>query len=145
MEPIKLITNRKISDFLVERKDGSLYDTYYKSLENLIHIYVDELVSDIINNSFIATADATGLKRWEAFYTNKPFDMNINDFRNLLFILNQLAIEGPTENNVLKLIQFFDPSGLFYPINGKPIYNEFPIYRKVNFISTGNALSLIHI
>jgi hypothetical protein len=126
MEPIKLASDRKIIDTLVERKDGSMYDTYYKSLEELIHTYVDQVVAAAINNSFITIADADGLKRWEAFYTAKPFDMDINEYRRLLFILNDLTGNGPTYDNVLKLIQFFDPNGTFFPITVYPIYADYP-------------------
>jgi len=128
MEAIKLTNNRTIADNLVERKTGTLYDTYYKALENLAKVYVDGIVENVLNNSFIFTSDSAGLKRWQAYYEQKPFDMTWTQFRSLLFLLNEATREGPTVTNIQNILKFFDATATFSQVTTRHIFYGTPGY-----------------
>ena len=126
MNRISLDTNRRIADHLIERIPGQVYDTYYRSIEELAQNAVDRKVQDIINNTFIQTADSVGLQRWEYFYKKKPNDMSDDEWRTLLILLNTTTREGPTGENILNLLRFFDPSATITAIKPYPLYAGTP-------------------
>lgn len=119
---IVMTTNRKITDHLVSRLPGTAYDTYYRALEELTDSDVVRRVNTAINDTLIPVADPAGLRRWEFFYTDKPYDMTYDEWRRLLLILNLITREGPTEANVLKLLRYFDPSATYAVIKPLPVY-----------------------
>lgn len=142
MARVVIDTNRGISDHLIERIPGQMYDVYYRSIEELARTNVDLQVQDTINNTFIQTADAEGLKRWEYFYTYKPNDMSDDEWRAILIVLNETTREGPTAENILKLLRLFDPTASFTSVSPYPVYANSPSAGNVNVVR-GSALVLV--
>ena len=115
-------TNRKIPDFLIERLHGNTWDTLYRAIEELTNIEIDDRVFKILRDFFIETSTAEGLKKWESFYLPKPHILSTERWRTLLFILTEITTKGPTVENVLKLIRFFDPLATLTKLETLPLY-----------------------
>ena len=132
MDRVIINTYRRIADHMVERLPGQLYDIYYRAIEELVQQNVDKVAEKAINNTFLHTADTNGLKRWEFFYTHKPKDMSDESWRDLVIILNELTREGPTFENVRKLLQFFDATADFSALKPLPLYAGTPQEGRVS-------------
>lgn len=119
-------TDRQITDHLLSRVSGSMYDVYYRAIEEWSTINVTNATFRLINNLFIRLADDAALSAWDFYYTDRPFDMSVNTWRQLLLFLNEMSAEGPTLENVSRLLRFFDPVATFSTVQGTPIYSLNP-------------------
>jgi len=123
---ISLTTTKKIPTYLFDRKQGQVYDTYYRAFEE----YDDRVIGDIlwtsiVNSAFVQLMTDDQLLAYGAFYfVAKPADMSLSDYRNFTLLLNNVIIDGPTINNVLRVLKFFDVAATMTLVGYDPMYNE---------------------
>lgn len=117
---------QKIPTYLLDRKQGQVYDTYYRMFEEYAAVNIQpQMYQGVVNDQFVQNMDTAALTAFGKFnYVAKPANIPVEQYRQVLLVLNNIAVGGPTLNAVTKFLQLFDPTASLSQYTGNPIYSE---------------------